>query len=271
MKLQSTFLTVPPHGRPKRVLQFVGAFLFGSFPQNYYGSLFNSLAKRGYAIVAHRFPCNPLQYDHWEVALRLLQEQHSQKILHADAANAWIGHSLGCKFIILMEILSNQSKRRDIVLQSILPRPKADQLIERVNSILLDNRVSTSLIYNQPSLFMAPEISNTFRLFRSGWQFNNGQAQPTLQQTKDMVNTSTELFNLTRIISFDQDLIAEDDVEFLTDQLRRRHVSNPVEMLEGGHFGPLSVDIKALVDKIDSTLCPGLLPTSSPHNSTVLG
>lgn len=72
---------------------------------------------------------------------------------------------------------------------------------------------------------LAPEISNTVRFLRSGWRVSNNKAQPNQQQTESLIRASNELFNLTGIISFSQDEIAEDDVVFLREKLQGKNKS----------------------------------------------
>ena len=113
------------HPNPKGVIQFIGSFIFGSFPSWAYKDLNRFLFDQGYSLILYKFPLNPFQFNHWQVAVDLLKEQYDLKVeiiqalkkenkptnilnLYANPTNyLWLGHSLGSKYIILLEILSN--------------------------------------------------------------------------------------------------------------------------------------------------------------------
>jgi hypothetical protein len=71
------------HPKPRGIIQFIGAFIFGSFPAGAYRPLMQELHSRGFSIVLHRFPLNPFQFNHWDVALGLLER--SRRIQHQIA------------------------------------------------------------------------------------------------------------------------------------------------------------------------------------------
>ena len=77
------------HPNPQGVIQFIGSFIFGSFPACTYKYLHQFLFDRGYSLILYNFPLNPTQFNHWEVAINLLEEQHKLRskiieILKAD-------------------------------------------------------------------------------------------------------------------------------------------------------------------------------------------
>jgi hypothetical protein len=247
------------------VIQFIGGFLFGSFPGSAYRPLLQLLYARGYSLVLHRFPFNPLQFNHWQVALGLLARKQrvldqiqaeldpARAAFYADPTNTcWLGHSLGCKFILLLEILSNASGRRAEVLCSALPVAAAETILEQLAVLEESTAGRGAVIRDQPSILLAPEISNTVRVLRSGWQISRQGVQPNMNQTKALILASRELFNLTGVIGFDSDGISLDDVDFLRSELARRGVPPlPVAELEGWHFEPLGLHLDRLTQSLD--------------------
>jgi len=253
------------HPQPRGVIQFIGAFLFGSFPGSAYRPLLQALYAQGYSLVLHRFSFNPVQFNHWQVAFGLLERKQQvldqiqqalppdKAAFYADPTNTcWLGHSLGCKFILLLEILSNQPDRREEILRGALPVLAAESILARLGHMERTSADGGQGVRDQASILLAPEISNTVRVLRSGWQISRQGVQPNLQQTKDLVLASFELFNLTGVIGFNSDGISLDDVEFLRSELARREVpSLPIAELEGWHFEPLGLHVGRLAQSID--------------------
>jgi hypothetical protein len=247
------------HPNPRGIIQFVGGFVFGSFPAWSYKYLLQFLFDQGYSIILYKFPFNLIQFNHWEVSLELLKEQSLLKTqiveflrhrhqpidvveLYAKQESyLWLGHSLGCKYIILLEILSNQKDRRKKILNEALGESAKDILGKIENEQAnLEESINPNFIRDQPSILLAPEISNTVRFLRSSWRVSNNKAQPNQQQTESLIRASNELFNLTGIISFSQDEIAEDDVVFLREKFQGKNKSLYQEIW-GWHFEPLSI------------------------------
>ncbi|MCC5607896.1 hypothetical protein LC612_14140 [Nostoc sp. CHAB 5834] len=62
-----------------------------------------------------------------------------------------------------------------------------------------------------------------------------------------MIRSSQELFNLTGVISFNLDGIAEDDVAFMVEQIKHKGFQPYLyKELEGWYFQPLSIQIEDL-------------------------
>jgi hypothetical protein len=275
------------HPNPKGIIQFIGSFVFGSFPVCSYQYLHQYLFAEGYTLVLYRFPINPLQFNHWEVAFNLLQEQFKlrteivkqliQEGSSSERINTylqpsnyfWLGHSLGCKYIMLLEILSNEPKKRTQVLKECLQGSYAkiaghisllDRMQEEANTTInqLGNgsfQISQTLIRDQPSILLAPEISNTVRLIRSAWRVSSPFTTPNQVQTECMISHSNDLFNLMAVISFKWDNIAEDDVTFLVNQIANKPCQPYLyKELDGWHFEPLGIYIEDLGDHINKFL-----------------
>ncbi len=249
------------HPSPKGIIQFIGGFVFGACPAWSYKYLHQFLFDQGYSIILYPFPFNPFQFNHWEVSLELLKEQKLLKTqiveflkqrhqpidvvgLYAKQESyLWLGHSLGCKYIILLEILSNPPKRREEILKKSLDEVDAKDILDKIKQANLEESINPNFIRNQPSVLLAPEISNTVRFLRSGWRVSNNRAKPNQQQTESLIRASNELFNLTGIISFSQDAIAEDDVVFLREQFQGKNKSLYQEIW-GWHLEPLNIRIE---------------------------
>ena len=272
------------HPNPKGIIQFIGSFIFGSFPAWAYKYLHQYLFDQGYSLILYRFPLNPIQFNHWEVSFGLLKEQYLLKTeiiktlkkenqpddvinTYSNPANyLWLGHSLGCKYIILLEIASNEPARRMQIIRECLDKKDAEEaikqiaLIESVQQIsqgVIDQLLPTTesvnpfFIKDQSSILLAPEISNTVRILKSGWRISNSLANPNQKQTECLIRSSKELFNLTGVISFNWDSIAEDDVAFMVEQIKDKYFQPYLyKELEGWHFQPLSIYIEHLGQSI---------------------
>lgn len=282
-RFSHNWVAIHPH--PKGIIQFIGSFIFGSFPINSYKYLFQNLFEQGYTIFVFPFPLTPLKFDHWQVAINLLKEEYNLRVeiirfltqnhkishhdleVYLDDSNYyWLGHSLGCKYITLLEILSNDSIQRNLIIQNALRDRYDEKLKSLINSVdiarekaeqqiskLLNKsiKINKYFIQNQPSILLAPEISNTVTINKINIPKNQSLSNfelivsPNARETKYMITQSQNLFNLTGIISFAQDCIARDDVTFLAQQLSLKPFRPPVDQeLFGWHFEPNSIQIE---------------------------
>jgi Protein of unknown function (DUF1350) len=256
------------HPKPKGVIQFIGGAFFGSLPTLFYQHLLDSLYAGGYTIVALPFR---FSFRHWSIALSLLDEQQSLRQLLPELAHRqgfaaecyrdrsfyrWLGHSLGCKYIALLELLSDRAHYQ--ALAAIIDVETAQwveqQLAER----------SQSDICNQPALLLAADISDTATaipipaLAHLLDRLKLG-VQPTRPQTLALIERS-RLFGLTGLISFERDTVAgrvhtgpavhaspvkgpplESDVAWLYQHLTPRGLLH--RELAGKHLEPLGVKI----------------------------
>ncbi|AGY57079.1 DUF1350 family protein [Gloeobacter kilaueensis] len=164
------------HPEPLGVIEFIGGALFGTLPWLNYDAFLQSIYDAGYTVIAVPFRFG---FDHEAIAKILLDERTSIRALldyPADLPHIWVGHSLGCKYIILLE--------------------------------------AHGQIYNQPSLLIAPDIADTRNAvpvpIPGLVEFLDAHglgAIPTRAQTQQLVRESA-LFNLTGLISFASDDIA---------------------------------------------------------------
>ncbi|MBW4658804.1 MAG: DUF1350 family protein [Drouetiella hepatica Uher 2000/2452] len=262
-----SFSWVAIHPQPKGVIQFIGGAFFGTFPTVFYRYFLQTLFEEGYTIIALPFR---FSFRHWAIAIDLLKEQEIlrhelteianklgyQNEIYQDKANYfWLGHSLGCKYIALLEFLSGQQWKQ--ITESSLGQAAYQQIEALIVSAGLEN----ASILDQPSLLIAPDISDTesaipVRPIAHFLDRIGLGAKPTRDQTQRFVERSL-LFNLTALISFDSDTLAgsetdecrsEDvrsnsDVLWLFGELKKRKFPILHKELEGKHLEPLGVKI----------------------------
>ena len=253
-----SFSWVAIHPKPKGVIQFIGGALFGSFPTVFYNYFFKKLYAAGYTIIAFPFR---FTFDHWSVSLQLLREHYvlrqaiikqvinlgyDPEVYLKDANYRWVGHSLGCKYILLLELLSGfeSYNANDLTWSEIwqkikpnLPHDNDEQVLkvdrqlekfkDRVENIydewlkirknieaLVGHGVDLTGLFlrNEPNLLVAPDISDTDSAIpieavaRLVDRLRRG-VQPTKKQTQLLIENSC-LFSLTSILAFEKDLIA---------------------------------------------------------------
>ncbi len=252
------------HPQPKGIIQFVGSFfIFGSLPTVFYNPLLRSLYNQGYTIIA--YPCSVIPpiiwrlrlVDHWQASIRLLTEEYALKQelvayilkqgdedlleLYLNQSNYfWLGHSLGCKYISILEIISSNWENIEDHLVRCGFKPEDIEIIKaevktleseriasnnRLNRFLSNKGRQTSFtskrgIIDQPSIFIAPEIYGTRN--RSGSTIPGLDIFPTGEETLCLINKTTDYFNLTALIEFERDEISYDDVKALKAELETR-------------------------------------------------
>ena len=265
-------IAVAFHPTPQGVIQFVGGYGFGTLPILCYRNLLEQLFIRKYTVVI--LPYIPVT-NHLTVVESLFKKhkrfrdefpKKAEKMgletqVYADSKNYfWLGHSLGCEYITLLELLSSKK-------QVLIKAPDSFNLLKTeanrnaIESIFqmscqLDNRPLP--IRGQSSLLVAPcfKAASLMNLF----------VKPTQQQIWNLIEESSDIFNLTALISFAGDRLAGyqsdcnrvqqiekgnacSDVCFLTRNLKLEE-SNLCCELPGNHYTPLCPDRKhnSLVD-----------------------
>ena len=262
-----SFSWVAIHPQPKGIIQFIGGAFFGTFPTVFYRHFLQTLFEEGYTIIALPFR---FSFRHWSIAIDLLKEQeilryelakianrlgYQDKIYQHKANYFWLGHSLGCKYIALLEFLSGQQWKQ--ITETCIDRTAYQQ----IEAAIADAGLEGASILDQPSLLVAPDISDTESAIPIGAvahfldQVGLG-VKPTRGQTQCLVERS-RLFNLTALISFDKDTLAgsetdefksekirkNSDVLWLIGQLKKRRFSILHKELKGKHLEPLGVKI----------------------------
>jgi hypothetical protein len=227
-----SFSWVAIHPEPKGVIQFIGGAFFGTFPTVFYRYFLQILFEEGYTIVALPFR---FSFRHWSIAIDLLKEQEaiSKKLatitdcnLYQDKSNYfWLGHSLGCKYIALLEFLSGEHWKQ--ITESCVDK----QAYQQVEAILDNAGLESASILAQPSLLISPDISNTESAIpvRTIARFLDRiglGVLPTREQTQCFIERS-QLFNLTALVSFDKDTIAGSE----TDSLKSEQIQENSDLL----------------------------------------
>lgn len=264
-----SFSWVALHPQPKGVILFIGCVFFGTFPTLSYRYFFRKLFDEGYTIVAMPFR---FSFRHWPIAISLLKEQITLREEMAQMADYltrtergkydaeiycnprkyfWIGHSLGCKYITLLEFFSGENWEDTL---TKCAKDKREGMLMRigrsVNMIPLEQRS----IKDQPSLLIAPDISDTqsaipkpLAFIAKFLDYKGWGVLPTNIQTKCFVEGS-KLFNLTGLISFKEDTIAgnqtnkDEDVFWFIKELKS-HNKPPIlhKELPGKHLEPIGI------------------------------
>ncbi|MBD3883093.1 DUF1350 family protein [Phormidium tenue FACHB-886] len=263
-----SFSWVAIHPQPKGVVQFIGGAFFGTFPTLFYRYFLQQIYEEGYTIIAFPFR---FSFRHWSIAIDLLKEQErlrqelsaltGDEIYQEKASYFWLGHSLGCKYIALLEFLSGQNW------QQIVESCVESNVYQQIETLIHNANLKDASILGQPSLLIAPDISNTESaipvpaiaalLDRVGLG-----VLPTREQTQCFIEQS-RLFNLTALLSFEQDTVAgsktdrfkdeqtqaDSDVLWLLQQLKTRKFPILHRELPGKHLEPVGVQVgKYIVD-----------------------
>lgn len=291
---------------PVRMVHLIGGFTFGSLPQIFYQRLAERLCReKRYSVVLHPFRFTPLLPDHWALALGLYERLRMLQLRDLPLLSArdpfylfrrnhvWLGHSLGCKLIELLELLSLPFDQRHAALLAIL-RPEEVQRIEQLiggtvqrlqtlaqglgdSSEARDpfavewqrqltrrqQAVEPQFILDQASVLMAPQLSGATRLPGTGLRLVDSRVQPSWEQTCYLVRSQQSIFHLTDVIRFEEDQIAADDIHFLEQVLQARQGDRGravVRVVPGGHLRPLC-PTTALVEAIDASIRSQALPS----------
>lgn len=107
------------HPNPKGVIQFVGGAFFGTFgPMLFYRHLLQYFFEKSYTIILLPFS---FSFDHYREAIFLVREQYhilpelvrlailencDYQIYLKDSNYYWVAHSIGCKYVSLLEAFS---------------------------------------------------------------------------------------------------------------------------------------------------------------------
>ena len=262
------FSWVALHPKPVGVIYCIGGAFFGTFPQIFYRYLLKSLFDHGYTIVAipYRFT-----FRHWSVAIGLLKDQsvlqgalleeakfrqYEYEIYDLDQEAAsgkyfWLGHSLGCKYIALLELLTDladkASNTKDPI-TALFGDCISAQERQRLEMLLATVDIQEQSIKNQKSVLMAPAIEGIegaipflrtpmFSGLKRVLNRVGIRVEPSQAETFSLIQSSN-LFNLTSLISFQQDTrVAAPTVQWLLDNLADRLLQSA--QLQGRHLAPL--------------------------------
>lgn len=202
------------HPRPRGVVVFIGGAFFGTFPTVFYRRFLSLLHAQGYTVVALPFR---FSFRHWSIALSLVAYQDELRRELAELATrlghapdpyvdwkpfTWIGHSLGCKYLALLELLSDlelDALRR--ALADCVGADQAGRLIAALSSEPLDHQS----LHNQPTLLLDPVMADLedavplplLQKLLNRWI----RVLPSRSESFCIVGNS-RLFNLTSIVGF---------------------------------------------------------------------
>lgn len=265
-----SFSWVAFHTKPKGIILFIGGAFFGSFPTVSYEYLLKQLFFSGYTVIVLPFR---FTFSHWSVALSLLEEervvrQRIVSILKKSGFSAedyeiylnnknyiWLGHSLGCKYIALLELLAdwqNESdKTRDLIKSCTR---ESDEYINEIMQRIRDIKISFK---DQRSIIVAPDISSTNDAIPIPFlpQILDGiglGVNPTQKETFNLIKASS-LFNLTAMISFSEDhqsgsikdtITSEKTTPWLLENLKSKLLHKEIK---GQHLRPLGCQLNGTV------------------------
>lgn len=266
--LSSSWVSIHPEA--KGVVQFIGSAFFGTFPTVFYRQLLEEFFQAGYTVIALPFR---FSFRHWPIATSLLKEQAilrqvlSQEAkrlgfacdIYQEDAYFWVGHSLGCKYIALLEILGDLEG--DLRVAEAAVQRCTKQSENQLRQIRESLNYTGNSIKNQPSLLIAPDISDTQSaipvpvladlLDRLGLG-----VLPTREETKCLISNSP-LFNLTALVSLREDSIAgsiqdqdvqDSDVLWLYRLLNQRALPFMGIEVPGKHLAPIGIKSNFVLD-----------------------
>ncbi|MFB2892999.1 DUF1350 family protein [Aerosakkonemataceae cyanobacterium BLCC-F50] len=248
------------HPNPKGVVQFIGGAFFGTFPTLFYRYFLSQLFAEGYTIIALPFR---FSFRHWPIAVSLLKEQevisaeliaiakkrgYEYNVYQKKSNYLWVAHSLGCKYVAMLEFLSDANWEQ--IVAKCVGNSRLNRIKNVVESIIGREKVS---IKGQASLLIAPDISNTESAIPvpaiAKFLDDIGLGvKPTRKDTQCFIADSN-LFNLTGLISFDKDTIAgnKNDINQSPKQQKESDVLWFIELLNSKN---LPDDLQPLIREI---------------------
>jgi Protein of unknown function (DUF1350) len=266
------------HPKPKGIIYFIGGAGFGSFPTIFYRFILRRLFEAGYTIIALPFR---FTFRHWSVALSLVRDAkplreaieqqakylnriHGREIytnldLYSDPQKFkegnyfWLGHSLGCKYIALLELLGDVDRlellgKEDEKIDSLLKGCiKNEKRVKRIKQLLQNIKDSDYVsLYNQPSILIAPVITGIEgaipikQLADLVKPFLD--ARPSKEETECLI-AQNNLFHFTSIVKFKEDLVEAKagTINFLRRIIPQKPFPLLFQELEGKHLAPLNL------------------------------
>jgi len=255
---------VARHPNPIGVVEFYGGQFLGQLPATSYDYFLGMLFRAGYTIIAVPFT---LGFNHTEIAEILLIERDLVRAELPELASVphfWVGHSLGCKFIALLEAST------DPISGMFAPPGLATAGVRRG-------------ILDEPSLLMAPDIGDTdsalpVPILPGILDALGLGVRPTRAEMQRLV-VESNLFNLTALISFERDRVAGNaseppevsDVAWFLDTLGARPEGRLLhEELPGGHLVPFGIRFGDVVLELDPRFgCPPAEPPAELEATAV--
>lgn len=252
------FSWVALHPRPIGVIQFIGGAFFGTFPTLFYRYLLRQLFDQGYTIIASPFR---FSFRHWSVAIGLVRDQselrgaileeakrlgYEYQIYEEEPTSEqpnyfWIGHSLGNKYIALLELLSDLETMDAESIKRVLGGCVGNDQAQEIQRSLSDVDLKDISLKNQPYVLIAPAITGIesaipFPPLANLVKRLGLDVKPNVEQTYCLIENSN-LFHLISLVAFNQDNIAKETVAWLRTNLADKLVESAE--LPGRHLKPL--------------------------------
>lgn len=150
----------------------------------------------------------------------------------------WLGHSLGCKYIALLELLTDRIKQDRAVLNGCIGPSQSERLANALDDVSL-KQIS---LLNQPSILLDPVVSDlesavpikSLRVLLERFI----RVEPSIDQTYCLINRS-QLFSLTSVIGFASQL-AQETVSTLGDLINLK-LSSFKTLPLGNHLAVLGL------------------------------
>ncbi len=220
------FNWVAIHPQPIGIIHVIGGAFFGTFPTIFYRYLLRRLFEQGYTIAALPFR---FTFRHWSVAIGLVKDQRElRKAITVEAKRLdyeykiyeeqptaenpnhfWLAHSVGCKYIALLELLSDLEERE---IQDVLGDCAGLSQSQQIENSLRGVALEEISLKNQPSILLAPVIAGIESAvplppLAELVKKLGLDVQPNVKETRCLIKKSN-LFNLTAAIAFGEDDIA---------------------------------------------------------------
>lgn len=283
------------HPEPKGVIQFIAGAFFGTFaPMFFYRYLLQCLFDQKYTIIL--LPFN-FTFDHYMEAGFLIREQYeilpelvrmassegyAYEAYLDDKNFSWIGHSLGCKYISLLEGFSalpedihdreqfirellsktpDQSESQSVIAEINILVDELTRKIEEVRKLIYiyvrrKININSIFIKGQESVLLAPDISDTASAIRPKFladfiDYLGLGVKPNPEETYKLIQQSG-LFNLLGLVRFKSDNIAKSTCDWFINKLKKPP-KDFLRNLEGGHLRPLGIRLdNTVINLFDS-------------------
>ena len=285
------------HPQPQGVIYFIGGAFFGTFgPMLFYRHLLRYFFDQGYTLIL--LPFN-FTFNHYREAFFLIGEQYQllpelvrmaqgkdyEYEVYLNAKKSyWLGHSIGCKYIALLEGFSalpeNDKKRCQFIqklltctesydsktIQAIVAEIKAfrEDLLSQSRITRKTIAVYTGKTYgkeadsifkdlyikDQPSILLAPVNSGTDsaikpKIFADLIDSLGLGVKPSPAITRKLIQQNN-LFNLLILTRFQSDKIAAETCNWFIDTFGKPPVADRY-CSGGGHLRPLGIPIASQV------------------------
>lgn len=287
-----SFSWVAVHPEPKGVIQFIAGAFFGTFvPNLFYRNLLHFLFEQGYTIVLLPYD---FTFNHLKEAGFLIEEQYriipeiiriakfagyEYEVYFHQRNFSWIGHSLGCKYIALLEALSSIFSGEDIPIANEDNKKWIDKILskaeikwispEEINDLIQEVNKTANQSLKLSAFYLQDENTGSFDIDVFGSWFIKDQASillaPAITDTNAAIKPQfladfidrlglgvkptraqtfelikkNNLFTLMGLVAFKSDNIAKSTVEELA--TLKKPLPEYKETLPGGHLKPLGI------------------------------